>query len=137
MLNNNKNKIDNILGLLLGMYKFLANFVKISDFKFVLLQTNDNGRKIYSEVKFRNCCLNCWSYLAQILSPTWDNKKKSILRKISYFLIFQKIELSGSNIKKILIFSYILGNRNPEKISSYFRKRKRQKISHILGDETF
>ena len=33
------------------------------------------------------------------------------------------MELSGSKIKRFLIFSYITGNGNPEKNSLYFRKR--------------
>ena len=37
-----------------------------------------------------------------------------------YFLIFQEMELSGSNIKKFLIFSqkkvYISENENPKKL---------------------
>ena len=40
------------------------------------------------------------------------------------FLIFQKMKLSGSNIKKILIFSYTSGNG---KHFLYFRKRKNRK----------
>ena len=40
------------------------------------------------------------------------------------FLTFREIELSGSNIKKCFIFSYISGNENPEKHLLYFRKRK-------------
>ena len=52
------------------------------------------------------------------------------------------MKLSGSNIKKFLIFSYILGNRNREKNSSFFRRRKSllseiQETSYILGNGTF
>ena len=35
------------------------------------------------------------------------------------------MELPGSNIKRFLIFSYILGNRNP------------QKIPYVSGNRTF
>ena len=85
--------------------------------------------------------------------------------KIKKFLIFQEMELSSSNIKKSLIFSqkkaflifremklsYILGNRNPEKIlyisennfpgsknekthSLYIRKWKKFLYSRITAD---
>ena len=47
------------------------------------------------------------------------------------------MELSCSNIKKFLIFSYISGNENSEKNSLYFRKRKPQKASYISGSGTF
>ena len=47
--------------------------------------------------------------MAHFLSPSAKNKnvptKKSSYKKFLYFLIFQEIELSGSYIKKALIFS--------------------------------
>ena len=51
-------------------------------------------------------------YLKHFLSSSSKNKKNPPLEKL---LIFQEMEFSGSNIKKILIFSYISGNRNPKK----------------------
>ena len=53
------------------------------------------------------------------------------------FLAFRKMELSGSNVNKFLIFSYILGNGNPENISLYFRERKPWKTSYNLENGTF
>ena len=38
------------------------------------------------------------------------------------------MELSSSNVKKIIVFSYILGNGNPKKSSSYFRKGNPKKL---------
>ena len=67
---------------------------------------------------------NTCSYLAHFLSPS-SKKKRSTLKKVFYFLIFQKMELPGSNIKRFLIFSYILGNGNP------------QKNPYVSGNRTF
>ena len=84
------------------------------------------------------------SYLANFLSSNPKNKKIRSEKKFLYFLVFRKMELSGSNIKKFLIFSYIL-RKGPDpslpptpppaptphthtlkkiKNSSYFRKPK-------------
>ena len=38
---------------------------------------------------------------------------KPTLKKFFYFIIFPEMEISGSNIKKFLIFSYISRNGNP------------------------
>ena len=43
------------------------------------------------------------------------SKKNTFSKKILYFFIFRKIELSGFNSKKFFAFSNILGNVNPEK----------------------
>ena len=53
------------------------------------------------------------SHLAHLFGPSSKNKKKSTPKK---FLIFREIELSCSNIKKFLIFSFISGNGNPKKL---------------------
>ena len=42
-----------------------------------------------------------WTYLAHFYAQTWKNKKKTILKKS---VIFQKMELSSSEIKNFLIF---------------------------------
>ena len=36
--------------------------------------------------------------------------------KLEKFLLFRDIELSRSNVKKRLIYSYISGNKNPKKL---------------------
>ena len=72
------------------------------------------------------------SYLVQFLSSCLKNRKKSPLKK---FLYFRKMELSGSNMKKFLIFqetktlkSFLyfklerIKNFTPKKNSLYFRK---------------
>ena len=41
-----------------------------------------------------------------------NNDDKSTLKKFVYFVIFRKMELSGSNIKTFLIYSHISGNGN-------------------------
>ena len=38
------------------------------------------------------------------------------------------MELSGSNIKKLLIFFYILGNRNPKKIAYILGNKNPEKF---------
>ena len=48
-------------------------------------------------------------------------KNKSTVKKFSYFLIFQKIELSGPNIKHFLIFYHTSRKGNPLK-TSYMSK---------------
>ena len=71
-------------------------------------------------------------YLVHFLSPSRKNKKATPKN----FLIFREIELSGSKIKKFLLFpemvkkihpakiSYTLGNGNSEKNILFFLKRK-------------
>ena len=59
--------------------------------------------------------------LGALLGPSLKNKKNSPQKKV---LIFQEMGLSSSNIKKLLTFTYISGNQNPEKKSLYFRKQK-------------
>ena len=66
--------------------------------------------------------------------PSSKNKKNASRKKC---LIFREMELSDSNIKKFLMFSYISGNGNPEKNSLHFRKQKPLKASYILGKVTF
>ena len=58
-------------------------------------------------------------------------------KKFLYFLIFQKVELSRSNIKNFLIFqqtSYISGSNFP---SFKNEKTLSEKVSHISGNRTF
>ena len=63
-----------------------------------------------------------------LFRPKFEKQKNPARKK---FFIFREMELSGSNIKKFLNFSYILGNGNPEKNFLYFRKRKPEKASYI------
>ena len=51
-----------------------------------------------------------WSYLAHFLSPSSKSKKNPRPKK---FLIFQEMELSGSNIKKLK------GTETPKKILTF------------------
>ena len=54
------------------------------------------------------------------------------------FLIFQKMELSSSNIKKFLIFSYISGHGNPpQKIPYVSLNRNPKKASYISRNGTW
>ena len=50
-------------------------------------------------------------------------------KKFLYFFIFRKIELSGSNSKKFLAFSYILGNVNPVKKNIFQETETLKKVS--------
>ena len=54
-----------------------------------------------------------YSYLAHFLSPSSKNEKNPLYKSSNIFLYFRKwnMELSHSNIKKFLIFSYISGNK--------------------------
>ena len=54
-----------------------------------------------------------------LFSPS-SKKKKNPPRE--NFLYFGKMELSSSNIKSFLIFSYISGDENPEITSYIFLK---------------
>ena len=47
------------------------------------------------------------------------------------------MELSGSSIRKFLIFSYISGNRNPEKNPYISANGIPKRTSCILGNGTF
>ena len=60
------------------------------------------------------------------------NKKNPPRKK---FLIFQEMKLSSSDIKKILIFSYISWKRNPEKIPYISGNRNPKKASYISRNE--
>ena len=63
-----------------------------------------------------------------LFSPS-SKKKKNPPRE--NFLFFGKMELSTSNIKSFLIFSYISGDENPEKTSYIFLKVN---FSYISGN---
>ena len=99
------------------------------------------------------------SYISGKIFPSSKNKKKTLLKKFLYFLIFWQVELFSSNIKKFFIFSqekpflifretetpkkflifqetkftYISGNRNPKKPLIFqevtFRARKIKKLT--------
>ena len=70
--------------------------------------------------------------------PKLEKKKKNPPEK--FFFIFQEMELSCSNIKKALMFSYISGNRNFKKASNISGKGtfqpKLEKISYTSGNGT-
>ena len=66
--------------------------------------------------------------MAKILSPSSKNKKNLLL--ISSFLLFQKMEFSGCNVKQFFIFFYISRNKSPE-------KRNKNPRKHIIQEVTF
>ena len=58
-----------------------------------------------------------------------NNNNKSTFKKFVYFVIFRKMEHSGSNIKTFLIYSHISGNGNrSKKLLLCFWKWKARKI---------
>ena len=81
--------------------------------------------RILPNISDRMICKS--SYLRHFLSPSSKNKKNPFWNKFLCFLIFQEMELSGSNITKFLIFAqkkawkilYTSGNGNPKKLLTF------------------
>ena len=65
-----------------------------------------------------------------LFKPKLKKQKNPPRNKI---LLFREMELSGSNIKKLLCFE----KWRPLNNSLYFRKQKPSKTSYILGNGTF
>ena len=89
----------------------------------------DYGVSFIESFQFDLSSIIC-SYLADALSRNLKNKKNSLWNKFLYLLIFQKMELSGSNIRN---FSYFL----KRKLFLYFRKQKPTKKSLYFRKRNF
>ena len=77
-------------------------------------------------------------YIDNDLSSYLCGYRKDFIHSTLYchlFLIFRKMELPSSSTKRVFIFSYISGKRNPSKVFS--TSGNGNSIFYILGNGTF
>ena len=74
-----------------------------------------------------------FSFTWQLFDPKLEKTKK--LHPDKKPLLFCKMEISSSNIKKFLIFSYISGNENHKKILYILGNRKRSSKKLLIFQE--
>ena len=111
----------NIVQIIIESMKFLQ-FVRTLTLTFsfptLLKKAGDVNSTYKLKVKFglvysfkaTSLLVVTYSYLAHFLSPSSKNEKNPLYKSSNIFLYFRKwnMELSHSNIKKFLIFSFIL-----------------------------